>query len=362
MYVKSLDLLNFRNYEKLSLTLDPGINIFYGANAQGKTNILEAVYLAGTSKSHRGTRDRDMIRMGESEAHIRMHVDKNDSDYRIDMHLRKNKSKGIAIGGVPIRRAGELFGIVNIVFFSPEDLNIIKNGPSERRRLVDRILCEIDRIYMSDLTQYGKCLNQRNRLLHDLYFNPSLESELPVWDEQLVNYGCRIIAKREEFVRMLENIASEIHAELTGEKEKLTLVYEPNVTVEEFADKVARSRDADRKIKSTTVGPHRDDVCIKVNDMDLRLYGSQGQQRTTAISLKLSEIRIIEERIRNKPVLLLDDVLSELDRDRQNYLLGNIRDIQTLITCTGLDEFVQNRFEADRTFRVVSGRINRDFS
>ena len=357
MYVKSLDLLNFRNYEKLSLTLDPGINIFYGANAQGKTNILEAVYLAGTSKSHRGTRDRDMIRMGESEAHIRMHVDKNDSDYRIDMHLRKNKSKGIAIGGVPIRRAGELFGIVNIVFFSPEDLNIIKNGPSERRRLVDRILCEIDRIYMSDLTQYGKCLNQRNRLLHDLYFNPSLESELPVWDEQLVNYGCRIIAKREEFVRMLENIASEIHAELTGEKEKLTLVYEPNVTVEEFADKVARSRDADRKIKSTTVGPHRDDVCIKVNDMDLRLYGSQGQQRTTAISLKLSEIRIIEERIRNKPVLLLDDVLSELDRDRQNYLLGNIRDIQTLITCTGLDEFVQNRFEADRTFRVVSGRI-----
>lgn len=357
MYVKSLDLLNFRNYEKLSLTLDPGINIFYGANAQGKTNILEAVYLAGTSKSHRGTRDRDMIRMGESEAHIRMHVDKNDSDYRIDMHLRKNKSKGIAIGGVPIRRAGELFGIVNIVFFSPEDLNIIKNGPSERRRLVDRILCEIDRIYMSDLTQYGKCLNQRNRLLHDLYFNPSLESELPVWDEQLVNYGCRIIAKREEFVRMLENIASEIHAELTGEKERLTLVYEPNVTVEEFADKVARSRDADRKIKSTTVGPHRDDVCIKVNDMDLRLYGSQGQQRTTAISLKLSEIRIIEERIRNKPVLLLDDVLSELDRDRQNYLLGNIRDIQTLITCTGLDEFVQNRFEADRTFRVVSGRI-----
>jgi DNA replication and repair protein RecF len=286
-----------------------------------------------------------------------MHVDKNDSDYRIEMHLRKNKSKGIAIGGVPIRRAGELFGIVNIVFFSPEDLNIIKNGPSERRRLVDRILCEIDRIYMSDLTQYGKCLNQRNRLLHDLYFNPSLESELPVWDEQLVNYGCRIIAKREEFVRMLENIASEIHTELTGEKEKLTLVYEPNVTVEEFADKVARSRDADRKIKSTMVGPHRDDVCIKVNDIDLRLYGSQGQQRTTAISLKLSEIRIIEERIRNKPVLLLDDVLSELDRDRQNYLLGNIRDIQTLITCTGLDEFVQNRFEADRTFRVVSGRI-----
>lgn len=357
MYVKSLNLLNFRNYEKLSLILDPGINIFYGANAQGKTNILEAVYLAGTSKSHRGTRDRDMIRMGQAEGHIRMHVDKNGSDYRIDMHLRKNKSKGIAIGGIPIRRAGELFGIVNIVFFSPEDLNIIKNGPAERRRLIDRILCEIDRIYMSDLTQYGKCLNQRNRLLHDLYSNPSLESELPVWDEQLIKYGSRIIAKREEFVLSFEGISSQIHKDLTGDKEKLTLVYEPNVTEGEFAEKVARSREADRKIKSTTVGPHRDDVCIKVNDMDLRLYGSQGQQRTTAISLKLSEIRIIEEKIKNKPVLLLDDVLSELDRNRQNYLLGSIRDIQTLITCTGLDEFVQNRFEADRTFHVVSGSI-----
>ena len=357
MYVKSLDLLNFRNYEKLSLKLDPGINIFYGANAQGKTNILEAVYLAGTSKSHRGTRDRDMIRMGESEGHIRMHVDKNGNDYRIDMHLRKNKSKGIAIGGIPIRKAGELFDIVNIVFFSPEDLNIIKNGPAERRRLIDRILCEIDRIYMSDLTQYGKCLNQRNRLLHDLYFNPSLESELSVWDEQLVSYGSRIIEKRVEFVQMLESISSGIHTDLTGGKENLTLGYEPNVEKGEFADKVARSRDADRKVKSTTVGPHRDDICIKVNGMDLRLYGSQGQQRTTAISLKLSEIRIIEEKIRNKPVLLLDDVLSELDRSRQNYLLGNIRDIQTLITCTGLDEFVQNRFEADRTFHVMNGNI-----
>ncbi|MDO4804886.1 MAG: DNA replication/repair protein RecF [Lachnospiraceae bacterium] len=357
MHVKSLDLLNFRNYRTLSLALDPGINIFYGENAQGKTNILEAVYLAGTSKSHRGTRDRDMIRMGEGEGHIRMHVDKNGNDYRIDMHLRKNKSKGIAIGGIQIKRASELFGIVNIVFFSPEDLNIIKSGPSERRRMADRILCETDRIYLSDLTQYGKCLIQRNRLLHDLFANASLESELPVWDEQLVNYGRRIICKRAEFVQMLEGIAAEIHADLTGGSERLTLAYEPNVAEGEFAEKVARCRGTDLKMKSSTVGPHRDDIGIRVNGMDLRLYGSQGQQRTAAISLKLAEIRIIEERIRNKPVLLLDDVLSELDRGRQNYLLGNIRDIQTLITCTGLDEFVKNRFEADRTFHVVGGRV-----
>lgn len=357
MYVKSLDLLNFRNYQDLSLTFDPGINIFYGENAQGKTNILEAVYLAGTSKSHRGTRDRDMIRMGEQEGHIRMHVDKNENDYRIDMHLRKNQSKGIAIGGIRIRKASDLFGIVNIVFFSPEDMNIIKNGPSERRRMADRILCETDRIYLSDLTQYGKCLNQRNRLLHDLFQNPSLESELSVWDWQLVKYGERIIGKRAEFVQILEDIARDIHKELTGGGESLNLVYEPNVEREAFAEKVVRCRGTDLKMKSTSVGPHRDDIGIRVNGMDLRLYGSQGQQRTAAISLKLAEIRIIEEKIKNKPVLLLDDVLSELDRGRQNYLLGNIRNIQTMITCTGLDEFVQNRFEADRVFHVAGGRI-----
>ena len=298
-----------------------------------------------------------MIRMGENEGHIRMHVNKNENDYRIDMHLRRNKSKGIAIGGIPIRKAGELFGIVNIVFFSPEDLNIIKNGPSERRRLIDRILCGIDRIYMSDLTQYGKCLNQRNHLLHDLYKNSSLMSEISVWDEQLVKYGSRIIEKRQIFLKMFEETASDIHRELTGNSENLTLLYEPNVSADEFAGKVEKNRETDLKMKNTTTGPHRDDICIRINGMDLRLYGSQGQQRTTAISLKLSEIRMIEDKIKNKPVLLLDDVLSELDRSRQNYLLGNIRDIQTLITCTGLDEFVRNRFEADRVFQVVSGRI-----
>ncbi len=357
MFVKSLSLLNFRNYGTLSITPDPGINILYGANAQGKTNILEAIYLGGTSKSHRGSRDRDMIRMGEAEAHIRMHIDKNDNDYRIDMHLRKNKAKGIAIGGVPIRRAAELFGIVNMVFFSPEDLNIVKNGPSERRKLIDRILCELDKIYMSDLIRYNKCLGQRNRLLHDLYARPDLFSEIAVWDEQLVHYGRRIIEKRSEFVGILHQIAGEIHAGLTGSRERLTLEYEPNVLPGEFMERISAGIESDRRNKTTGQGPHRDDICIRVNDMDLRLYGSQGQQRTAALSLKLAEIKIIENEIHDKPILLLDDVLSELDRSRQNYLLGSLKDTQTLITCTGLDEFVQNRFEADKVFHVVNGTI-----
>jgi DNA replication and repair protein RecF len=286
-----------------------------------------------------------------------MHVDKNQNDYRIDMHLKKNKSKGIAIGGVPIRRAGELFGIVSIVFFSPEDLNIIKNGPGERRRFLDLILCETDKIYMSDLTRYGKCLAQRNKLLHDLYMNPYLESELSVWDEQLVNIGRRIIDKRAEFILALSEIASEIHLKLTGGKEKLSLSYEPNTESDLFLEKIIKNRDTDKKMKTTTSGPHRDDFCIKANAMDLRTYGSQGQQRTAALTLKLSEIRLIEERIHDHPVLLLDDVLSELDRDRQNYLLQSIKGTQTLITCTGLDEFVENNFVADRTFHVKEGNI-----
>lgn len=358
MYVKSLDLLNFRNYDAVSIQLDPGINIFHGDNAQGKTNILEAIYLGGTSKSHKGTKDRDMIKVGREESHIRMHVEKNLNDYRIDMHLKKNRSKGIAIGGVPIRRASELFGIVNIVFFSPEDLNIIKNGPGERRRFLDLILCETDKIYMSDLMQYGKCLAQRNKLLHDLYLQPRLESELSVWDEQLANIGGRIIDKRTEFICTLSEIAAEIHGNLTGNKEKLSITYEPNTESVLFLEKLTRNRDTDRKMKTTTSGPHRDDLCIRANDMDLRIYGSQGQQRTAALTLKLSEIRLIEMRIHDHPILLLDDVLSELDRDRQNYLLKSIKGTQTLITCTGIDEFVENNFVADKTFHVNEGSID----
>jgi len=357
LYVKSLDLKNYRNFEKLSLLPDPGINIIYGGNAQGKTNILEAIYLGGTTKSHRGTKDRDIIRMGEEESHLRMHIIKADNDYRIDMHLKKNKPKGIAIGGIPIRRAGELFGIVNMVFFSPEDLSIIKNGPSERRKFMDLILCELDRIYLSNLMQYNKCLNQRNRLLHDIFFNPKLETELDIWDEQLRNYGSRLIEKRTEFTESLNETAGRIHQNLTGKSEILEVSYEKNTEISDFADKQNKNREADLKLKNTSAGPHRDDLCISVNGMDLRIYGSQGQQRTAALSLKLSEIQMIEKAANEKPVLLLDDVLSELDRDRQNYLLSSIKETQTFITCTGLDEFVKSSFNADRVFHVVKGGI-----
>lgn len=357
MYIESIELKNYRNYNLLSLQFDKGTNILYGDNAQGKTNILEAVYLCGTTKSHRGSKDREMIRFDQDESHIRMFVNKDGISHKIDMHLKKNKAKGIAIDGIPIRRASELFGIVNIVFFSPEDLNIIKNGPGERRRFIDSELCQLNKVYLSDLSSYNHVLNQRNKLLKDIGFSSGLAATLDVWDEQLVRYGRSIIESRHEFIRDINDIIGEIHSNITGGKEKIELVYEPNVRSEEFYEQLGRNREKDFKFRNTSSGPHRDDLCVRINEIDIRKFGSQGQQRTAALSLKLSEIYLVEKKIKDVPILLLDDVLSELDANRQNYLLDSIRDVQTMITCTGLDDFVNKRFEINKLFKVVEGTV-----
>jgi DNA replication and repair protein RecF len=354
-YIESIKLSNFRNYESLELSFDKGTNIFYGDNAQGKTNILESVYLCGTSKSHKGSKDREIIRFEQDEAHIRMMVGKDSMSYKIDMHLRKNKAKGVAINGLPIKKARELLGVVNLVFFSPEDLNIIKNGPGERRRFMDAELCQLDKLYLTDLAGYNHVLNQRNKLLKDMYKQPDLGATLDVWDMQLVNYGRKIIGKRREFVESLNEIIKEIHRNLTGGIENIEVIYEPSVESEALEESLFRNRDRDLRMKMTSSGPHRDDLMVAVNGIDIRKYGSQGQQRTAALSLKLSEIYLVEKIIHDKPVLLLDDVLSELDSSRQNYLLESIHDIQTMITCTGLDDFVSHQFTINKVFHVVAG-------
>ena len=357
MYIESIELKNYRNYEYLYIELDPATNILYGDNAQGKTNILEAAYLCGTTKSHRGSRDREIIRFGQEESHIRMMVRRDGISRKIDVHLKKNKSKGIAVDGIPIKKASELFGIVNLVFFSPEDLNIIKNGPGERRRFLDMELCQLDKIYLQDLAGYNQVLNQRNKLLKDISFSPRLADTLDVWDMQLVHYGKKIIGARKRFIGELNGMIRDLHASLTGGRESIYLNYEPNVDEELLEERLAASRDRDLKFKQSSVGPHRDDFCVQVNDIDIRKFGSQGQQRTAALSLKLSELALVKKRIGENPVLLLDDVLSELDSSRQNYLLQSIHQIQTLITCTGLDEFVSNRFEINKIFRVIDGNV-----
>ena len=357
MIVKKLELENFRNYKSLDLELDPNKNILYGNNAQGKTNILEAIYICSTTKSHRSNKDIELIKFDEREAHIKIFLEKKEKEYRIDVHLRKNKTKGIAVNGIPIKRASELFGIFNVIFFAPEDLNIIKNGPSERRRFMDLELCQLDKMYVNNLINYNKVLNQRNRLLKDISFNPKLEDTLDVWDEQLILYGKEIIKKREEFIKQISKIIKPIHEDLTNKEEAIKIDYQKNTEIRNFEKNLKRNRSVDLKHKNTSVGPHRDDILFFNKDINIRTYGSQGQKRTIALSLKLAEIELVKKIINDTPVLLLDDVLSELDSDRQNHLLERLNDIQTIVTCTGLDEFVENSFNIDRIFKVDNAKV-----
>ena len=323
MYVESLALENYRNYAHLSVNLSPGINIFFGDNAQGKTNVLEALYMCATTKSHRGSRDREIIRFGEEEAHIRMLLSKEHVRHKIDMHLKKNKSKGIA-----------------------------------RRRFLDLELCQLDKVYLHNISNYNKIVNQRNNLLKQIGFDSALKDTLDIWDMQMVNYGRKVIETRKLFIAQLNEWLEQIHGKLTGNREKLRLVYQPSTEPENFERVLLSKRDQDIRMKMSGTGPHRDDFLFMVGDVDIRKFGSQGQQRTAALSLKLAEIELVRQSIGDEPVLLLDDVLSELDSSRQNYLLDCIKDIQTVITCTGLDEFVNHRFNIDRIFKVTDGTVD----
>ena len=344
----------------MDMTFDSKTNILYGDNAQGKTNILEALYLSGTTKSHRGTKDRDLIQFGRDESHLETIVEKNGMEFQIDMHLKKNSPKGIAINKIPIRKASELFGIVHFVFFSPEDLNIIKDGPAGRRRFIDLELSQIDKVYLSNLSNYNRIINQRNSLLKELCRQEHLMDTLDIWDMQLAQYGEKVMEGRQKFIQQVNQIISDIHYKLTGGRERITLSYESSIGNLSLEQALKKNRERDIRMKSTSVGPHRDDLCFLSGDMDIRKFGSQGQQRTAALSLKLSEIELVKEVIRDTPILLLDDVLSELDKHRQNYLLDSIHDIQTVITCTGLDEFVNHRFSINKIFRVESGNVTKE--
>ena len=349
MYIESLELKNYRNYKNLDLSFDEKTNLLYGDNAQGKTNILESLYVCATTKSHRGSKDKELINFDDDESHIRVKFKKNNLPYVIDMHLKKNHTKGIAINGVVIKKASELFGKINVICFSPEDLTIIKEGPAERRRFINLELCQLNSLYVHSLINYNKILIQKNKLLKEAYFIKDSDQMLDVYDEQLKKYGREIFEFRDKFIDELNPIISRIHSEISEGKESLKLEYEKC----EFKD----LRKEELKVKTTLSGPHRDDMAFYINDMDLRRFGSQGQQRTAALSLKLAEIELVKKIIDDYPVLLLDDVLSELDTNRQNKLLNVINNIQTIITCTGVDEFINNNFKIAKTMLVKNGNI-----
>ena len=372
LVIRSLELENFRNYDSLQMEFKAGTNLLYGNNAQGKTNILEAVFLSCTTKSHKGSKDREMIRFGSDEAHIRTVLEKNGAPYRVDMHLHVNKSKGIALDGCKMKSASTFLKKlgINLIFFSPEDLGIIKNGPSERRRFLDLELCQLDHGYLEALNRYHKAFAQRAKVLKLLQksgMNPEVTEDprwmqLDVWDELLTANGSEIIRVRDRFVREIAPTLNLMHEKLSGGKERLSIQYEQNCLPENFEEQLRRSRKRDFFTGQTNVGPHRDDLSFLVQktgaeETDIRRFGSQGQQRTAALSLKLAEIELVKKMTDQAPILLLDDVLSELDANRQRDLLSAIGNIQTIITCTGLDEFVEHHFEINQLYHIEDGKI-----
>lgn len=357
MQISEVSLQGFRNLEKLHIQPSPGINVFYGKNAQGKTNFLESLYFCAMGRSMRTKYDWQMIGFEEEESHIRLQVSKKNRNERIDVHLKRDTKKGIARNGVPIKKLGELYGTLYTVVFSPEDLSLVKDGPGERRRFLDMELCQLSRIYYYDLQQYYRVLKQRNNLLKDIQKKPSLQDSLFVWDQQLIEYGERVMEARRDFLQRLDIIAAEKLNVLTGGLDQLKITYKPNCELGNMSERMERNLQRDIYLGSTNYGPHKDDILFSIDGKEVKSFGSQGQQRTTALAARLAEIELIREETGEDPVLLLDDVLSELDEKRQKYLMESIDGLQTFLTCTGIEDAVKKYISKDNLFYVENGKI-----
>ncbi len=367
MYIDQLYLKNYRNYDSASLELSPKLNIFIGNNAQGKTNLLESIYVTGFGKSFRTNKDKDLLNMTAEQAQVRVHAQKEYTDVSIDFRLNKQAEKDIRVNGSRLHKRADLFGALNIVLFSPEDLRLIKEGPAERRRFIDRELSQISPKYCRGIIEYMRIMGQRNELLKKIPYKKSMESMRPVWDEKLAKSGTEVILSRRLFLNKLSEMSKDIHFGITDGKESLKITYLSNIKVKNtdeydtiymaFIERLEAAYESDLKRGYTSVGPHRDDLGIFVNEIDIRQFGSQGQQRTAALSLRLSEIEIIKEEVGEYPILLLDDVMSELDNRRQNDLIRTMQDIQTIITITDVDSIDSEYVKAARVFHVDQGTV-----
>ena len=361
MYISHLSSDGFRNLNINKIELSKGINILYGNNAQGKTNFLEAVYFCAFGRSLRAVSDKELVGFEKSGGFIRAEIVRGSFLQTMDAYIEKQGTgtkKSISIDHVPIKHMKDLFGHLLVVMFTPEDLRLIKSGPAERRRFMDMEICQISPIYYGDLREYHRALKQRNILLKTLQKDKSQLDSLSVWDLQLANYGCRIIKTRSEFIKKLNNIAKEIHSHITQGTENLEVIYSPNINKpENYVQEMEKSHKRDILQGSTSHGIHKDDINFVINNIPVRSFGSQGQQRTAALSAKLAEIEIIKQSTGESPVLCLDDVFSELDSTRQKFLLSHIMDLQTIITCTGIED-VLSGINGCKTINVVSGELS----
>ena len=359
MYIKNISLINFRNYESLQLNLSRNVNVFKGDNAQGKTNILEAVYYCAFAKSHRTSRDKELIKWNNENAYISILVGKSRLDKKIDINILRNGKKAIKVNSIKVSKIDELFGSFNVVMFSPEDLKVIKESPSLRRRLLDMEISQINKKYYFNLVQYNKVLNERNTLLK----NRTLDNEfIEVYNLQLAQYADYIIKERLKYIDKINYYGNDIHNEITSGKENINLKYtstigEVNDIKSNFLLKLRNNLNKDRERGLTLIGPHRDDFNIFINGIDVKTFGSQGQQRTAILTIKFSSLKIIKETTGEYPVLLLDDVLSELDGNRKKYILSTIKDIQTIITSTGIEDLKDYLDNNGKIFNVYNGKI-----
>ncbi len=345
MKILSLELNNFRNYKHVAVDFKDGLNVLYGKNASGKTNMLESIYLCSIFHSPRTTKDKEMILIGEDKATVSLVLQTKYKKQTINLQIDEKGKKRVLVNNIPLNRAGELFGVLGVVFFSPDEMKLVKESPQERRRFMDVGLSQQQRSYFSALQRYNKTVKQKNNLLKEWRGNRNIDDMLDVWDTCLAKEGAVIISKRLAYIETLNDAASKFHTAISSEKEKLVLSYESTIKAEnskvsvadiekQLYESIVSSRSKDKELGYCSVGPHRDDIKIEINGKDSRKFASQGQQRTVALALKLGEVIIYKNEIGEPPILLLDDVLSELDIGRQKLLLEMTDGFQTILTCT----------------------------
>jgi len=364
--IQHLKLNQFRNYQNADVQLSSGLNFFYGDNAQGKTNLLESVYVAAYGKSFRTNTLTDLIHTGAEHGLVELDYIKLNSQGSVRAVVSSNGQRSLFVNGQPMPKRVDYIGQIHVVLFSPEDLKLIKEGPSERRLFVDRELSHLNRVYLNHLMKYHKVLKQRNLVLKQGHQRNRLEAYLEIWDQQLAYYGARMIVKRLNFIQRLNTLARLMHKRITDGRETLEIKYESSLNLngtdvneieEQLINLLHQKIDLDQKRGYTSVGPHRDDFCVWIDQIDARRYGSQGQQRTAALSIKLSELEIVKEEIGEYPILLLDDVMSELDPNRQHFLLDAIKNIQSILTLTDLKGMKPEILKEADCKHIQSGKL-----
>lgn len=368
MYLKHLELRNYRNYERVSADFSPQINVLIGSNAQGKTNLLESVYVLAITRSHRSNNDRELIGFGSDFARIdgRVHRQLGNADLRLVISAQGKRAK---VNNLDAPKLSAYMGKLNVILFAPEDLNLVKGSPALRRRFIDMEFGQMSSAYLANLSLYKQTLKQRNAYLKQLKFHQAKDQTfLDVLTDQLTQYGGLVIAARAKLLQAMNKFAAVIHSDITRGGEHLTMRYVSQVHEDAFTDAQAatarlqelfvKSRQRELEQGTTLIGPQRDDVQFIVNDRDVAVFGSQGQQRTTALAVKLAEIDLMKQETGEYPVLLLDDVLSELDDDRQTHLLKTIQDkVQTFLTTTSLDGIAREIIKAPAIFQVTAGTL-----